>query len=894
MRIPLILFFSLISISLIAQSSGKESGTVLGKVFDEKDKEPIIGASVRILHKADSTYVQGTISDSTGLFRIDVFPGKYITEITVLGYKPFFGNIELTEGKKLHDFGKILLSNDGVLLGEAEIVAEVPPIVVKGDTIEYNAASYNVDENALLNDLIKKIPGVEIDANGNITANGKPVQKILVDGKEFFGNDIALALNNLPASMIKKLQLFKDESDNAKITGFRDKNPEQVLNIVVKEELKQSIFGDVKGGYGSNDKYTANAVVNYMRNENQASFIGDMNNVGDSEYGYGGSGINEKKNAGFNYYSQGSGKLKIGGNIRYSNNNNLLETQSNDYTFRVSRHSKEQTINKSIRDNLNTGVNLQWTPDSMTTIYLRSFFSFDKTTNNNNSNSMTYAVIDSVTYGSAFSNTDDKGYSINNSLTIGRKLNSKGRTISLAFNNSWRKNDSDGSNYSETIYPDATPIRIIDQRTDIHNKSQNISATLSYVEPLGEDKSIMLSYTINNNTSDRIRDTRKKDDKGNYTIIDSAYTRTTKTDYTNQNITLAFQAKHKKLNYMVGFSIDPSSHHNKVNLGDSIIENLKQNVVNFSPNIHLTYSPTSSSSFDFDYSGSTTQPSLNQLSADTVIVNALNKYYGNPDLKPSYENNVNMYYQKSDYEKSRFLMISGALRYTLNNIVNYNIIDNNGNSTSTYRNVNGNMSASLGFMYNTPLKNKKFMINTNSFVFYTKNVGFTNTEKTITNNIALNQYLSGRFSTEKIETNLSLNISHNITRNNLSDSQDRNTTKYGFRHDFQIKLPYDFSIQNNIEYSHYAGYGDDFKKNETLWNAAVSKLFLKQKKGTLRLQLFDILNDRNNLTRTVHSDGTSEVRTNSINRYFMLSFSYRFNIIKSGNKNAEENFEGEF
>lgn len=895
MRCLLIFLISFISVSVLSQTAGLNHDVVLkGEVYDDTDNEPILGASIRIFQQSDSSYVQGTVTDSLGRFKIPVQAGKYSTEVMYLGYKSFYKSIELSPNSSTFDYGRIYLNGKSIVLNEAEIIAEIPPVVVRGDTIEYNASSYNVEESAVLQDLLKKMPGVEVDANGNITANGKPVQKILVDGKEFFGNDILMALNNLPANMIKKLQLFKEESDNAKITGFKDKNPSQVLNLVVKEEMKQSIFGDVKLGGGSSEKYSNRIILNYMRDNNQASVVGDLNNVGNSEYGNANNGLTVDKNIGGSFFSQGSDKLRLGGSLRYSRNDNMIETHSSDYTISLNQYLKQIAFSKNTREDMNMDANMQWNPDSLTTIFFRTNIGHDKSRRFTHSTTQTDAEKGEVndTTTSVF---DDKGYNINSSLTIGRKLNSKGRTLSLSINNALRTNNGDGLNHSNTVRSGNR--EILDQKIDTENKTNNLGATLSYVEPLGEDRSLLIAYSINKNSSNRIKNTWKQDGKHDYTIIDSAYTRTTKSNYINQSITLAYQETKDKFNYMIGFSVDPSRYHNKVNLLDSIVEDFKQNVVNFSPNLHFTYSPSSSTSFDFDYSGSTAQPSITQLSADTVIVNTLTKNYGNPRLRPSYENNVNMYFQKSDFEKNRFLMITGGFRYTFNNIVDYTIIDEDGVSYNTFRNVNGNMNTNLGIMYNSPLGNKKLMMSTNSYVYHAKNIGFTNSRKTVTNNLTLSEQLSLRFNVDKFETSLSGNISHNITRNNINDSQNRNTTKCGFRYDFFLRLPFDVTIQSDIEYSRFIGYGEGFKDKETLWNASASKLFLKQKKGILRLQLFDILKGRNNQTRVVASDKISEVSTNTINQYFLLTFSYRFNIVKGGNKGQaakNDSYDSEF
>lgn len=886
----LILFMSL---SAVAQTGGKDvKGYVQGSVYDENTRETVTSASVRIL-SPDSVYIQGTATDEKGKFRMPISNGKYILEVSFIGYKTFLQNFNISSNNPTYASDSIFLHESEYLLKAAVVEAKVPDIVVKGDTIEYTAGAYSSQESDMLQDMIRNIPGIEVDASGNITANGKPVTKILVDGKEFFGNDIPMALSNLPANMIKKLQLYKEASEESKITGFKDKNPDQVINLVVKEELKQSIFGDVRAGYGSDDKYANKATVNYMRNENQISLVGDMNNVNNNDYSVGmDNGIDKNKNAGVSAQFKSSDKLKLGGNIRYSNNENEMTTRTNMQTFLTSgdRFSKNDMSSINKRENINLGLNLEWRPDSLTTIYARSYASFNNSKNNNTSSNISFVAEQDTTSGQSISQSKGDGYNLNNYLTIGRKLNNKGRTVSLSFNSSIRNDDNNGSNYSKTIYSSGTEDKIIDQLNKTKSTSNNYSLSLSYVEPLGKDSRLQFAYSINNSNSDRDRNVWRKDGEGNYTIIDTAYTRKTKNRYINQNIGLNFQKTKEKYQYTIGFNVSPSYSRSKVSIGDSIIENAstKQNVVNYSPNFNFSYKPNDNSNLDFNYSGNTNQPGISQLSPDTIIISAMSKYYGNPDLKPSFNNNFNVYYQKSDYETSRFMMISGGFNFTVNNIVSYSVIDEKGNSTNTYRNVDGNMGANLNIIFNTPLRNKKFSINTGTYANYYRNIGFTNGDKTITNNVVLNEAINGKFKSSKFETNLTASISYNMTRNNLSKEQNRNTTTYNLKHFVLWRLPYDFSIQSRLNFTYYSGYGDDFKKSEVLWNASIDKKFLKKKKGTLKLQFYDILNDKNNIQRHVSGNYMSDSRSNSVNRYFMMSFSYQFNIIKSKGKKAEE------
>ena len=881
-----ILIFAFYSLTVSAQQ-----GIISGIVSDSLTRENIGYASVRLLNQSDSSFVNGGVTNTQGKFKVQALPGKYHIEVSYLGYKTYRKHISTSSAKPDSDIGMVYLINDSLLLDEAVITAKIPDIVVKGDTIEYNADSYTTEEGALLQDIVKKLPGIEMDAEGNLTANGKPIKKILVDGKEFFNNDIKLALQNLPASMIKKLQLFKEQSETSKITGFKDGKEEQVLNLKIKDEYKRNLFGNVQAGYGNNDRYSNRINANYMHNENQFSFIGNMKNV-DDDAGSGGyfsslSGIDKNKNVGANFNVQKSEKFKIGGNLRYSDNSNLFETQDRTDFFNPSRISQQNSSSLSNRRTFSAGTYLEWRPDSLTTIYYRTSASYARNEDKRLSENTSYAEQKDTTTVNSDYRTNGDGYSLGSSIVIGRKLNDKGRNISLSLIGNFRDDDTNGSNNSLTTYSSSELDRTIDQKLDINriNRSWGIGAT--YVEPLTKKSSLQIAYSYRQSSMSNDRKTLTKAADGSYSVIDKNYSRNSDNLYVNQNINLSFQATHDKYEYTVGFNIDPSYSHSNVSVGDSLIENQKQKVVSFSPSLRFVYKPKDDRSFNFNYNGSTSHPGISQLGGDTIRNSSgTSKTYGNPNLKASFNNVVNFYYQKSDFESGRFLMVSGSFNYTFNQIANYTKVDSLWNTESTYRNVDGNWSTNIGLTYNTPLKNKKLKFDTNTYMYYSRSIGFSNAQKNITGNWSLSESASLSFDSEKINTRLQVNYSYSLTKNNVKDQSDMNVSNIGFNNSTTVKLPFDISIKNDISYTYNSGYSSDFKKSEFLWNASVSKQLLKKKKGTLKIQLFDILKDRSNVTRTVTADYVSDMRTNSISRYFLLSFSYRFNFMPKSKTNS--------
>lgn len=888
--------FIAIILFLLTTIVGCFGQSIAGSVKDSIKNEAIDYASIRLLNSQDSSYVAGAITSNSGAFNLSPKTGSFLLEISSIGYHKYHKRINLTAENPSVNLGTVYLKESSVVLKQAIVYAPVPDIVVKGDTIEYNADAYKVGDDALLQDVIKRMPGFEITQDGKLMANGKVVTKLRIDGKEFFDNDIDLALKNLPASMINKLQLFKEENEMSKLTGFKSGAPEQVLNLTVKEELKQSVFGDIQASYGTDDRYYNKANAHYMTGDRQYSLLSNINNITD-DYEYSSSsgqydGTTKNEKIGFNFGNESNKNLKIGGSIRYEHSDNLFEMNSNTQTFieTGNRFGEENSANTSVKRNLATGVNLVWTPDSMTTITARFNVSVGTNDDLRNRNSISYLQnLPDTTRGRSHYKTSGDTDNLNTSIFYSRKLNSKGRVLSFNVNGGTRKNSNNGTNYSTTSYQGVANPKIIDQELFIDNNNNSWGIMASYVEPVGQGNSIQVSYTLSNNHSDNNKNTFKRNPEGEYTVIDTAYTRKSVNKYFTQRFNVGFQSIKDKYEYTVGFNVDPSHSSSVTSMRDSIIEDQSQRVLNFSPTIRFSYKPKEDMTFDFDYYGVSSQPTLRQLSADTTIIDALSKIYGNPNLKASYDNNFNMYFQKSNYEKGSFFILTMGGSYIINKIVDVTTIDQNGNTESSYKNVSGNWGLNGGLMFSTPLRNKKFVIDNSSYGYLTRNIGFSNGVRNLTTNLALSQKFTVAYRGDKVNQRLQLNLAGNITRNSLPNQTGLNTANYGFDSSTAITLPYDISIQNSISYTYNYGYAKEFKNTELLWNASISKKFLKKKQLMAKVQCYDILNDRNNVIRMVTGNYISDTRTNMIGSYVLFSLSYKFNVVKGGSNSVDEN-----
>ncbi len=907
----------LFGITVNAQSTFRISGTV----YDNSSKEPIGQAGIRILSAKDSTYVSGSSTLNNGRFSMSVNPGKYIVNITFLGYKQVFINADAT--KKAAILGDIMLKDDGILLGEAVVTAKAAEIAIKGDTVEYNADSYKVQQSAVVEDLVKKMPGAEVDSEGKITINGKEITKILVDGKEFFSSDPKMASKNLPASMVDKLQVLDRKSDMAQMTGFDDGEEETVINLTVKKGMKQGLFGNASAGMGSEDRYGASGIVNYMLNDNQFTLIAGSNNtnnegfsdnVGGSFRGlrqgglsFGGSnGITKSSTGGFNFALTSSNKLKWGGNIRYGNTNNDASSNKYSETYMTdsetgNRFSESTSWGNNESNNFSADLRFEWTPDSVTKIIFTPNIQYGNNKSSVYNDATTWNAVDTLNTSTSSYFNDGTTRSATARLQVSRELGKKGRVLSLSLTGGFSDLDSDGLEMSNTNYVSKDSIGIINRTSDQKNKGNNWKGYVSYVEPIGRNNFIQLNYSYSKNYSESDKKSYNLDDDDMYTKIDTSATKRLENNFVNQEIGLNFKSVRPKYNYTIGVALQPSSSKSWTITPDDR-NYVSNNVLNFSPVAQFNYLWSKRHNLRLDYNGSTTQPTTTQLSNVRDESDPLNISYGNPNLKPSFSNRFRIRFQNFNPEKSSALMMFGGFTFSSNDIVQKSLNLEDGIKETTYDNINGNWNGQFRVIYNTPLKNKKFSVNSMSYSAFTNSNGYSDGIKNTAKTIQFAENLGLRFRTDmlthlaengSIEVGLRGNINYQNTQNSLSGQQDLEIISYGGTFNTNAYLVYGITIDSDITYSANNSTGSTYKLKEWMWNASISKDFginVKKKSygtGTLKLNFYDILKQRTNISQSASTSGYTETVTSSLPAYFMASFIYKFQIFKGGAKMSD-------
>lgn len=963
-------FTAVVAILLITTFNvfAQQNITLTGKLLDEADSQPIIAGSVELLNERDSTVITRTITNIDGVFSLkNLSKGKYVLRATFIGYLPVTRPITLTENQPSVNLGSIAMQMSDVLLKEALVEGKRPEIVVKNDTIEYDAASYKVPENSNIEELIKKLPGAEVDKDGKITVNGKEVKRFLVDGKEFFSDDPQVASRNLPAEMVDKLQVHDQRSEMAQMTGFDDGEEETVINITVRPGMKQGTIGNALVGAGADMKndndlrYQLGAFLNHMNNNDRYTLMlgrNNNNNMGAADLGanqFGGMRMR-----------RGSGGITETTNVMLSINKELSSTATLNADFRYNgqdRHSdvkKEQTSLSSFRQQLERSTSLtnydsnnfaanfrfEWKPDTLNTLIFRPNISYNNSSSDEaeSSDIYDYNTLNPVSNSKSFANNEGQGLNFRGRLDYSHRFSKYGRVLSLNLEGRYNQNRSweNNYNYLKKYIEDPDVLfneEWLNQRLENKSNTNNIRATLSWVEPLGKNfflqalyrigfydtKGLNSTYNIYEDVNDILFDPWWYDSRTKYGEIDPSKSRSTDRESLEQRFGLNVKMTRSKYNLTLGFNIDPTNSTNYTyqpfdgsvpvqqlvypfdsrltnQRGDSIISEIEQDVVNFSPIINFNYRFGERSNLRIDYEGYTEQPSANQL-RDYIDTSRPTEWtQGNPNLKPSYSNRVRAHFSK--YVQSSQLMYNFFFNgnYAVNDIVAVTTYLEDGViRLNSYENVDGNWNGNLRGMFNIPLKNKKFTVGSMAMFGLTNQNSFvsdreTHPEPVKNNSKAFNTMERAfiNYRSDLFDVGLSLFVSYSdITYTETPDNNLR-TTDYGIGANTTWYLPYNITIESDINYTKRSGYVQGFNTPEAIWNAAVTKQLFNKKFGigSLKLQIYNILQDRNNIIASNTINGYSITDALTIPSYFMCSFIFKFSAFPKSSSATEEDLRG--
>ena len=659
-----------------------KNGSVSGRIINAKDNSPIDYGSIAVKSLKDSSVVGTSNTNKDGSFSIGALPaGSYRLYAAYLGLQTVTKEFTISGTDAKVNLGDLVMQDAGLNLKTVEIKGEAPPVIVKKDTLEFNASSFKVRENAVVEDVLKKLPGVEVAKDGSVKAQGETVTKVKVDGKEFFGNDPLLATKNLPADMIDKIQVIDQMSDQAQFTGVDDGNREKVINITTKKDKKNGIFGNSSAGYGSDDRYDVNLNVNRFKGDQQMSVIGQFNNVNKQSFGGGGGagrgmqmggggagqqGITTTNAAGFNYadvYKSGTqfnASYFFNKTSLFNDQNSLRRNLLGDKvtTFEDALTSTTQRINHRLNLLLDTKI------DSLTSIRVQPNLSYTETTLNRSEN-YTNTYNDRTAVGTQGYKNNATAPTISDNLLIRRKFLRRGRSLSLNINTNVNNGESENYNkiFETTVSALDTVVRNTDQYYDQKTKSFGNTSRLVYTEPLSKTLSLELNYENRYNNDESNRYTFDFNPiTSNYDIVSTRYTNLYENTTLTNAIGFSFNKTGKKYIWNAGLAVQNTDRENK-NLSTG--NNINQNFYNLTPSAQYRYTFSNSKRLRINYRGTTQQPSISQIQPIPDNSNTQSIPIGNPGLKPSFTNNLRVFYSNFDFAHYRSLFLLANLNQTI-------------------------------------------------------------------------------------------------------------------------------------------------------------------------------------------------------------------------------------
>ncbi len=898
-----------------------QAAVINGVLVDSQDTTELIEASVRLLMaNKDSTMVKGTTTDMNGVFNIKgVKAGKYLLRFSYLGYNDVIKHVTVGEDGRDVNMGVVKMDPNTIMLKEAVVVGLKSPITVKEDTIEFNADTYKTQANAVVEDLLKRLPGVEVGSDGKITANGKEVKKILIDGKEFFSDDPTVASKNIPAEMINKLQVIDRKSDLARLTGVDDGEDETVINLSVKKGMNNGWFGTVNAGYGTDDRYAGNVMINHFRDGNQFTILGGGNNVNNLGFGDGASGrfqrfggdrgVTTSQYAGinFNVGSKEDEHFRVGGDIMYSHSDRDTRTRTaRQYLLQDSTSYEDaNTVARDKGHNLRGDFRVKWEVDSNNTIEFRPNFSFNFNKSERGDTSSLVAGDPARTaVNRSLSNffNDGKSYEWGARLIYNHKVASHpGRSQSLMLNYRYSNVREDADTYTDNTYflvPEKN--QLIDQTANNRRKTHNVTGRISWTEPIGDVKNArFLEFSYRGNyrytTSDKmVYDNERTGVWPGGTITNAEWnerlSNSFRNTFYNQTFSVGFRQVRKAYNLNVGLSVNSAMSKSKdlINSARDIKERWAWSVA---PYARFRYKFTETRNLNFNYFMRANQPSITQLQPVADESNPLNIIIGNPELKPTFNHNINIRFGDFAQGAQRSIMAMANVDFAQNSIVSTVTTDEvTGGRTTSYTNVGGVWSAMAMNMLSFPFgASKVWYFTSHMFTRYGVSKSVTDGVENRSNTWMINYSPGLAFRNSVFDIELRPRYSFQNTTTSALKSNTRNIHTWGGNFDGTYSAPFGLVISTDLRYSTTSGYSAGYNSDQWIWNGSIAYQFLKEKQAAVTFSVYDILGQRKNIFRNVTGDYIEDVFYNSLGRYGMVTFTYRFNTFKKGEQPKDRN-----
>jgi len=911
MRIIITLGTLFISQALLAQKF-----TLKGQLADSAGI-PLSSATVLLLNPKDSSLVNFAASNSKGYFELkNINRAEYIFKVTYVGYLPLSVRISPRPDEATVDLGLLKMEVDRRILDEVTIRAERSPVAIKKDTIEFNASAFKTKPNAVVEDLLKQLPSIEVDNDGTIRAQGEQVQQVTVDGREFFGRDPKLATRNLPADAVDKVQVFDKKSDQAAFTGIDDGQRSKTINLELKEEKRNGAFGNLLAGAGNDERFTARLSLNRFSKGSQFSVLGMGNNINEQGFSiddymnftggsqqmmsggavrlqfsgandsgiplnFGGrsNGLMTNYGGGVNF-NKDLGKdrrTRLNGNYFYNYlNHDLVQNTYRENYLPDNQNFNFDQVSSQNNTNSNHRVNfiMDHKIDSMNSVKWTNNFSFNETVSELKSLSATFSPENILQNESErLSQSSGTTYRVNSNVLYRHRFAKKGRSFSANIMLGLTETEREGLlNATNTFYIPADSVNIIKQRNSQKNDNQNYGVSLAYTEPLGKRKYLEGSYSLNNNRNQVNREVY--DIENETEVINTLLSNSYSSDYLYQRLGLNFRMNRSKYNITAGVAYQQTNLKGDLN---PPFEDINRTFSNVLPVVRFNYDFSGTRHLNVDYETSVQEPTIQQLQPVIDNSDPLNIYIGNPALRPAYSQNWRVNFTTFDPVKFVSFFAFVNVDYTTNAITNAQYINDQLVRTTIPVNVSSNFRAmaDVSFSFQVKKINSRFTIGTN-----VRNAQLISILNDTENEI--DQWTKGgnfRYSyryKEIFDLSLSARLNYQKTAYQFNQPTQTNFNQT-YSSEANLSFLKNFQFNAGFEYLVYQDPANNFRQEIPLLNLSMSRFLLKNNAGELKFSVNNVLDKTLGISQQATSNYFERTVSNSLGQYFMISFTYALN-----------------
>lgn len=919
-------------------SSNAQNIRIQGSIVDKNDNKKLSGVTVALLNGKDSSNIKFAVTNNDGGFEfINLSEGDFIVKASIIGYKTFIQTVNISPAKS-NDMGTISLEKSSSELQNLTIITKGAAIVQKDDTSQYNAKQYQVNPDATTEDLVKKMPGITIDNKGTITAHGEQVKKVTVDGKDFFGDDATSALKNIPAVAVDKIQVFDKMSDQSQMTGIDDGNSQKAINIITKAGINNSQFGRVFAGVGTNNTYSAGGNMSFFNKDRRISLVGNFNNINQQNFGnqdYLGLTGSKPSNERFrgpgapveSFSTDLNGGINITNaiGINYSDKWGKRATVTGSYFFNETRNNNASVTNTKIfegslnnyktgsafSDNFNHRINarIEYKIDTNNMLFIIPSINLQSNKSKSDGGALSYLNLDDTLSNSLASTGKNKdGYNIKNNLMYRHSFKKKNRIFTASLNTTFSKNNGTSDIFADYQFYDlagGSPIDSLQQQyIDNKTSGSTIGGSITYNEPVGKKGRGQFQFEYN--PSVQINNTDQKTfgyDGQAYTKYDSILSNQFENKIITHNGGITYRFNRSK-DEQLGINVNYQQTQFRSETLSPKNSNIERNFSNFIPYAYWRKKINKYCNIRAFYRANINFPSVTQLQDVYNLSNPLNISVGNKELKQSltqytgsrfsYTNTktnksifANFFIQKSDD------YISNATYIAANDsVLDNGIVLKQGSQLSKPLNLDGYLMFRSSFTYSMPIKWVKSTVNFTSSMVYTKMPGMINSIQTSTNTYLYNLGLGFVSNiSEYVDYNINYNANINKAQTSGGTLSNNNYVNHNVTASLNLLSKSGWFVQNDLNYQIFKGLSAGYDRNFSIWNAGIGKKFFKNKTGEIKLSVFDILKQNQSVSRTVTNTYLEDSRSEVLQQYYMLTFSYN---LKNFGKPAKAETKDDF